>query len=167
MFRRILLSTDFSDQARLAYRWAAQLARQSGGKVILIHVFEADVVAAAPALSGYMPAEALDLGKYREEFRNGAQEALGKAAEELRALGAEVEAHLVEGSRPWQAIVAAAEEFDCGVIVLGTHGRGGLAHLLIGSTAEKVVRSADCPVLTVHEGDRRTDGGADESRSGE
>ncbi|RMH04328.1 MAG: universal stress protein [Planctomycetota bacterium] len=153
MFKRVLLATDFSDDARSAYRWAAELARQAGGTVVLVHVFEDDMVAAAPSLSGYLPAEALDLGRYREEFRRGAEAALAAAREELEALGVPVESHLREGGKPWKVLVAAAEELGCGVIVLGTHGRGGLAHLLIGSTAERVVRSARCPVLTVHSGD--------------
>jgi nucleotide-binding universal stress UspA family protein len=100
-----------------------------------------------------MHSDVLDLGRYREEFRRGAQAALGKAEERLKGLGAKVESHLVEGGKPWQVIVKAAEELDAGVIVLATHGRSGLAHALIGSTAEKVVRTAHCPVLTVHQGD--------------
>ncbi|MBC8329475.1 MAG: universal stress protein [Planctomycetes bacterium] len=153
MFKRILLSTDFSEDAKVAYRWAAELAKQAGGTVVLVHAFEDDMVAAAPALSGYLPAEALDMGKYREEFRRGAEAAVEIARKELEALGAPVEPHLVEGRKPWQAIVQAAEDLDCGVIVMSTHGRGGLAHFLIGSTAEKVVRAAHCPVLTVHSTD--------------
>ncbi len=153
MFQRILLSTDFSEDAKVAYRWAAELARQAGGTVVLVHAFEDDMVAAAPALSGYLPAEALDMGKYREEFRHGAESALAVAKEQIEALGAQVETHIVEGRKPYQAIVQAAEDLNCGVIVMSTHGRGGLAHLLIGSTAEKVVRAAHCPVLTVHSGD--------------
>jgi nucleotide-binding universal stress UspA family protein len=153
MFQRILLSTDFSEDAQLAYRWAAEMARQAGGTVVLVHAFEEDMVAAAPALSGYLPAEALDMGKYREEFRLGAEAALKAARKEVEALGVPTEGHIVEGRKPWQAIVQAAVDLRCSVIVMGTHGRGGLAHLLIGSTAEKVVRAARCPVLTVHAGD--------------
>ena len=153
MFQRILLSTDFSEDAKVAYRWAAELARQSGGTVVLVHAFEDDMIAAAPALSGYLPAEALDMGKYREEFRRGAEAAIDAGRKEIEALGAPVEAHIVDGRKPWQAVVQAAEDLECGVIVMSTHGRGGLAHFLIGSTAEKVVRAANCPVLTVHSSD--------------
>lgn len=153
MFQRILLATDFSADAKVAYRWAAELARRTGGTVVLVHALEDDLVAAAPALSGYVPAEALDLGRYRQEFRRGAESALAAARAELEALGVAVESHLVEGRKPWQAVVEAASQFRCGMIVMSTHGRGGLAHLLIGSTVEKVVRAAKCPVLTVHAGD--------------
>ncbi len=153
MFSRILLSTDFSQQAEQAYPWAARLATSNHGLIHLIHALEDDLVATAPVFADYMAPGALDLGSYREEFRTGAQKALDAAAEKLRALGAEVETHLLERGRPSQAIVAAAQEFACSVIVLSTHGHGGLAHLLLGSTAEKVVRLAKVPVLTVHEGD--------------
>lgn len=154
MFRRVLLATDFSDQARVAYRWAAALACAGQGKVILVHVLEDDLTSAAPVLAGPVhAAEAIDFARLRAETRKGANSGLESAAAELRALGVEVEPVLLEG-RPWQVIVRAAKEHDCGCIVLSTHGRSGLAHFLIGSTAEKVVRTAHCPVLTVHEGDR-------------
>ncbi|MDP6941674.1 MAG: universal stress protein [Planctomycetota bacterium] len=158
MFKRVLLATDFSEHARAAYPWAAEMARKSDGTVVLVHAFEDDLVAAAPALSGYVQTEALDLGQYRDEFRRGSAAALAAAAVEIEALHSQVETHLLEGGgRPWQTIVAAATEHDCGVIVLSTHGRGGLAHILIGSTAEKIVRTAHCPVLTVHLGDQVKD----------
>lgn len=155
MFQRILLATDFSDNARIAYRWAAALAQGSRGRILLVHVLENDLASAAPILGGPLPAaEAIDFTRLRAESRRGAEAGLEKAAGEVRALGLEVETHLLESPRPWQALVKAAKELDCGCIVLSTHGRSGLAHLLIGSTAEKVVRTAHCPVLTVHEGDR-------------
>ena len=153
MFSRLLLTTDFSSQAEQAYPWAARLATSNDGVIQLIHALEDDLVATAPVFANYMAPGALDLGNYREEFRTGAKRALEEAAEKMRALGAKVEVHLVEKGKPSAAIVAAAEELRCSVIVLSTHGRGGLAHLLLGSTAEKVVRLAKVPVLTVHEGD--------------
>lgn len=153
MFSRILLTTDFSSQAEQAYPWAARLATSNNGVIHLIHALEDDLVATAPVFANYMAPGALDLGNYREEFRTGAKKALEEAAAKLQALGAEVEVHLIEQGKPSAAIVKAAEEFRCSVIVLSTHGRGGLAHLLLGSTAEKVVRLAKVPVLTVHEGD--------------
>ncbi|MDP6850421.1 MAG: universal stress protein, partial [Planctomycetota bacterium] len=76
MFKRVLLATDFSEHARAAYPWAAEMARKSDGTVVLVHAFEDDLVAAAPALSGYVQTEALDLGQYRDEFRCGSAAAL-------------------------------------------------------------------------------------------
>lgn len=140
-------------QAEQAYPWAAQLATSNGGVIHLMYALEDDLVATAPVFANYMAPGALDLGNYREEFRSGARKALRAAAEKLRELGATVEVHLVEKGRPSSAVVKTAKEFNCSVIVISTHGRGGLAHLLLGSTAEKVVRLAKVPVLTVHDGD--------------
>lgn len=153
MFSRILLATDFSDHSKQAYPWAARLASSNDGKVVLVHALEGDLVANAPVFAGYMQAETLDVSRYRDEFRNAAEAALAQAAEEVRALGAEVETHLIQGKRPSEVLVRAADELDCKVIVISTHGRGGLAKFLLGSTAEKVVRIAHCPVFTIHMGD--------------
>lgn len=153
MFSRILLATDFSEHSEQAYPWAAQLAASNQGTVVLIHVLEGDLVANAPLFAGYMQTDALDLGRYREEFEKAAQTALDAAAEKIRALGADCETHLVQGKRASETLVRSAEKLDCNVIVISTHGRGGLAKFLLGSTAEKVVRTAHCPVFTIHLGD--------------
>jgi nucleotide-binding universal stress UspA family protein len=153
MFSRILLATDFSEHSRKAYPWAARLATSNQGKVVLVHALEGDLVANAPVFAGYMQAETLDISRYRDEFRKAAEAALEEAAGEVRALGAEVESHLIQGKRPSEVVVRAAQELKCKVIVISTHGRGGLAKFLLGSTAEKVVRIAHCPVFTVHMGD--------------
>ena len=131
--------------------------------MVLVHAMEDDLVATAPVFANYMAPGALDLGDYRREFRKGAEQALASAAVKLRELGAEVEEHLIEQGKPSSALVQASEELDCTAIVLSTHGRGGLAHLLLGSTAEKVVRMAKMPVLTVHQGDPTPD---EEDRAG-
>ena len=153
MFKRILLATDFSAAAEAAYPWAAQLAQGHGGTVVLVHALEDDLVATAPVFSQYIAPGALDLGDYRSAFRDGARKALDMAGRRLEELGVPTETHLLEGGKPSAVLVQAACDLDCTVMVLSTHGRGGLAHLLLGSTAEKVVRLAKMPVLTVHEGD--------------
>lgn len=153
MFRRVLLATDFSPQAEAAYPWAARLAASNDGCVVLAHALEDDLVAAAPVFAHYLAPGALDVGQYREQFRRGAALALTAAAGRVRAHGVEVETLLLERGKPAQALVEAALEQRCSAIVIATHGRSGLAHLLLGSTAEKVVRTARVPVLTVHEGD--------------
>ncbi len=153
MFRRVLLATDFSQQAEAAYPWAARLASSNHGCLVLAHALEDDLVATAPVFANYMAPGALDVGHYREEFRRGALKALAAAAERLSVDGLPVETLLLEHGKPAQALVEAALEHRCSVIVIARHGRSGLAHLLLGSTAEKVVRTAKVPVLTVHEGD--------------
>lgn len=160
MFSRILLATDFSEHSEQAYPWAARLASSNQGVVVLVHVLEGDLVANAPLFAGYMQTDALDLGLYRQEFEKAARAALEEAADKIRALGAEVETHIVQGKRASETLVRTAEKLDCKVIVISTHGRGGLAKFLLGSTAEKVVRTAHCPVFTVHFGDPAPDADA-------
>ncbi len=154
MFQRILLATDFSTQAETAYAWAARMARAENGTVVLVHALEDDLVATAPVFANYMAPGALDLGDYRKEFRKGAEQALAIAGEKVREYDVTVETQLIENGKPSNSLVQAAQDLKCSVIVISTHGRGGLAHLLLGSTAERVVRLAKVPVLTVHEGDQ-------------
>ncbi|MFP6640883.1 MAG: universal stress protein [Myxococcota bacterium] len=157
MFQRILLATDFSDHAASAYSWAQKLASLNQGTVVLVHALEDDLVATAPVFAGYMQADILDVGRYRDEFRSAAKRALEEVAIKIRDSGVEVETHLLEGGKPSVVIVEGAKELGCSTIVIATHGRGGLAKFLLGSTAEKIVRMAQCPVLTVHDTDPVTD----------
>lgn len=155
MFSRILLATDFSENARQAYAWAAELARVHGGTLVLVHALESDVVNPGTVYGGPFLPEGVDYQALLAEFKQSASGALEAAKGELEEKGAgQVETHLIDGGKAWRVIIDAAKELNCSIIVLATHGRGGLAHLLLGSTAERVVRGAHVPVLTVHEGDR-------------
>ncbi len=141
-FKKILVATDFSDHAREAVRYAAELARRYEGSLLLIHVYQ-PVNYALP--DGYMLYTPTQMTSMMEEF----EQQLGKAKAEALAAGApEVETSLPIGAAAFE-IVEAARAADCDLIVMGTHGRTGLSHMLIGSTAERVVRAATCPVLTV------------------
>jgi nucleotide-binding universal stress UspA family protein len=125
------------------------LARTGGGHLILLHVsplppnLPGDARVTEPGSSNAVPLEEL--------LTRGAQRDLAALAEPLRAQGFSVET-LVRtpgpGS-PAEAILEAATETQAEVIVLGTHGRSGIAHLLLGSVAEKVLRGADVPVVSV------------------
>jgi universal stress protein A len=141
---RILIATDFGDPADAALEFGLTLARRIGTSVHLLHVFEDPFQAAGISneIYGVLPAEA------RETMLRDAQARLGYRA--LSAEDAEVHATTaVVVGEPSRAIVdyAAANKFD--LIVIGTHGRRGVAHLFVGSVAERVVRTASCPVLTV------------------
>ena len=153
MFQRILLATDFSDNAHGACAWAEKLAQTNDGTVVLIHALEDDLVATAPVFAEYMEADVLDVGRYREGFRAAAKRALEGVADRMRSRGTSVETHLLENGKPSVAMVQGAQDLNCSVIVMATHGRGGIAKFLLGSTVEKVVRMATCPVLTVPEGE--------------
>ena len=95
------------------------------------------------------PGSALSLPQnYLVDMKQEAEKALDKLLPEASQLGVRVVRALRMGN-PYVEIVQYAEETETDVIVVGTHGRGGLAHLILGSVAEKVVRKAHCPVLTV------------------
>jgi nucleotide-binding universal stress UspA family protein len=142
LFHKILVATDFSEGAHRALQHGAGLAKAFDAPLVLLHAFD------LPPL--YTPEGAV-LAQPRQlaEIRTGLREQLERFALTARELGVrEVEAVLAEG-RAWSEIVGAATELRCDLIVMGTQGRGGFAHLLLGSVAEKVVRKAPCPVLTV------------------
>jgi len=146
--RTILVTSDFSELAREAYRWAASLVRGSGARVVVAHVLEDELAAAMPVFVGGVQPDVLDLSRFREESRQAALAALQSVAEEFRGQGIAAEIALRSG-RPFVEIVRLARELPADLIVMGTHGRSGLRHALIGSVAERVVRKSPCPVLTV------------------
>lgn len=142
LFRRILVPHDFSDAAARALKEAVALAATHEGKLILQHVI----------VPFYMPAE-LPFGLASDTLPNPASfiPEMTKRLETLakKAVGSSGVKYAirVEVGDPSTAILDAARGAD--VIVMATHGRSGLAHLLIGSVAEKVVRHATTPVLTI------------------
>jgi nucleotide-binding universal stress UspA family protein len=133
---RILVATDFSDQAHKALEWARSLADAFGAKLVLLHVIDIFSMAEVGCVMG--GADPLPL----------LQEQAHKRMAELRTLIPDAQTVVREAS-PRPTIVDAALELDCQMIVMGTHGRSGLAHLLLGSVAEYVVAHSKVPVLTV------------------
>ncbi len=147
---RILCPVDFSECAEHALRYAVDLAGAFGAELKLLHIVE------VPFLPSYSMAGVPDLSMPIEQLEEGAREHLDKL---LRRLGEEAgHVHVTGEVRPGTAfieIIEAAREFGANLIVMGTHGRSGLKQLLIGSVAEKVVRKAACPVLTVKHPEHR------------
>ena len=141
---RILVPTDFSETADAALAYAKDLAAKLGATLHLVHVFTDPYAVAACAPEVYAPVPAAVRERAREEVRERLFERLD-ATEEQRFRGSR---GVVRGLIAPQ-IVAYAESQDIDLIVIGTHGRRGVAHLLLGSVAEHVVRTAGCPVLTV------------------
>jgi nucleotide-binding universal stress UspA family protein len=131
--RTILHATDFSDSSNYALEAARALARDYHAHLIALHVEPPPTMVYT---DGFIPP---DLGR-RDEF--------ARAELERLPLPEEAERRFEEGD-PADAIVRAAEETHADLLVLGTHGRTGLGRLLMGSVAEKVMRKAPCPVLTV------------------
>jgi nucleotide-binding universal stress UspA family protein len=152
-FRTILVATDFSDASTLALEYARVLAQRFGAGFRVVHVVETPVPAAA---SLYVP----DVSAVAEKAVAEAQQRLTNVLATLD--GDEVLGQVLVGHAA-KKIVEYAADHDVDVIVMGTHGRSGLAHLLMGSVAERVVRTAPCPVLTVRESEslrRAAAGGA-------
>lgn len=140
-YETILVATDLSEPSRPALRHAATLAEKLGSRLVLAYVLEARLPAVVIAQS----AESSD--EIAERHRQQARRALEKmAAEELA--GHEVDLVVREGP-VHRAILELAEQRAADLIVIGMHGHGFLSHALTGSTAERVMHHAPCPVLVV------------------
>lgn len=146
---RILCPTDFSDISTTAEACAVALASHYGAALHLLHV---DPPSPVMAPYGEIP---VDIRLF-EEQREQAERDLAAARERARAAGVAAEAS-VRGGHPAREILAVAGELQADLIVLGSHGRGGVEHLLLGSVAEKVMRKAECPVMVVPAGAVGTD----------
>lgn len=143
MITRILVPTDFSDASDAALAYARGVSRQFSASIHLLHVFD------DPFASGTFVADGI--GLMPVELRESLfKEARDRLADRLAAHAQSVpgsSSALVVGPAA-RRIVEYADENEMDLIVMGTHGRGGLAHALLGSVAERVVRTARCPVLT-------------------
>ncbi|MEZ4363131.1 MAG: universal stress protein [Kofleriaceae bacterium] len=141
LISRILVPTDFSDCAARALEYALSLATKVGASVVLVHVFTPPIV--------YMPEGIWAMPAGERNLHDKLEEALQKLAAQCRETSSRpVEAVIAEGEAAKQ-IVSTAEAQRCDLIVMGTHGRSGLSHILIGSVAETVVQHSRCPVLTL------------------
>ena len=135
--KKILAAADFSACSQEAIAYAVSLARQLNATILLAHVLEP---VEYPIALTVMEWSESDLLKVRGE--------LDRVAEPWRKMGVSIEIDLLRGY-PAERIVAEAEKRKCDLIVMGTHGRSGAAHFFMGSVAERVVRSASVPVVTV------------------
>lgn len=134
---RILVATDFSLPAESALEWGRRLRTAFGAKLVLLHVID---VFGAAQLGVHMVGGDPLISLLRTEARRHMQE--------WQTREPDAEGVILEGS-PRPVITESALELQCQMIVMGTHGRSGLAHLLMGSVAEYVVRHSKVPVLTV------------------
>jgi len=141
-WKRICCPIDFSDASRAAMEVAADLARRFGAELVLFHAYP---------VPGYTfpDGSVVASPKMLQELADGAERHLEAWRRDAEVAGASrVEAAKVAGE-PAAEIVSFAREQGVDLLVLGTHGRTGLEHALMGSIAERVVRRARCPVLTV------------------
>ncbi len=138
----ILMATDFSKPAFTAYRHAAALALRLKAQLLILNVLPTTGMTIDPEF----PVHALYLKQLEEEWK-GEMEQLRHRIQQDRVL---FEVRQVPGN-PSECIIDMADEVKAAMIVTGTYGRTGIDRLLLGSTAEKVVRGAHCPVLTVRD----------------
>ncbi len=144
--RKILIPVDFSECSAAAVEQAVWLAASSRAELELLHVWQAATFLAPDlGLSGAPPAALA----FSELLEAQARQQLGKFEHELAVRGIRVARASAEQGDPWRVIVEAAKYRECDLLVMGTHGRTGLEHALLGSVVEKVLRHAPCPVLSV------------------
>ena len=145
---RILVPRDFSPHAERAFGYATTLAQRFGATLGLVHVVEDPFVTGAWNAEVYVP----NVAELLEGLIADAKQQLATLSHSATALGVTAETAVITG-RPAHAIVEHAKEGGFDLIVMGTHGRTGLSHIVMGRVAERVVRNAPCPVLTVHTGE--------------
>lgn len=143
--QNIMLATDFSNGAEAAARLAIEMARKFTAKLTILHVSAPPIYTGVFGDAYALPPEVL------EKVRAATELELEKLCLRATKEGIRVDTLIVEGIAA-DAIIAAAHSHGVGLIAMGTHGRTGLKHFLLGSVAERVVRTAKCPVLTVHAG---------------
>ena len=143
--KKILVATDFSPASDAALSYGRELARSFGSTLTVVHVVE-DIAARSLGIDGGMLLTEPDVQRQFEvDARTEIDAAISSADRvDLKATGV-----ILRSSAPAAAIVSCAHERGIDLIVMGTHGRSGFAHLLMGSVSERVVQTAPCPVLTV------------------
>jgi nucleotide-binding universal stress UspA family protein len=143
-FANVLFPTDFSEFSLTALEYARALTARFGGSIHCLHVVDE-----AYQYWSSMGPESIPVGPPPEDLvAISAQRMQRFVAEHLADVQPPVQTHVILG-RPFVEIARYAAEHSIDCIVMATHGRGALAHMLLGSTTEKVVRNAPCPVMTV------------------
>ena len=141
-FDKILYATDFSENSEHAFDYALTLARKFDARLLIIHVINEPV-----DLRGfYVPH--ISFEKLEKEIEEGAEKMMEKFCRNRAKDFTNYETLIIAGI-PYEEILRKADSEQVSLIVLGTQGRKGIDHFLFGSTAERVVRNAKCPVMTV------------------
>jgi len=141
---KILVPVDFSDYSKHALKYAIEFAKQFDAELILISVIEPMIYPADFSMGQVaIPATDQNLSeRVEEELKN---------LDEKEIAGKVKSKRIIKSGKPFFEINETAREEDVDLIIIATHGHTGVEHLLFGSTAEKVVRKAPCPVLTLRE----------------
>jgi nucleotide-binding universal stress UspA family protein len=150
--QRILVPTDFSPTSDIALQYAIDLSQPLGSSIHLLHVIDDSSFSAAYPEGVYFP----EVPEIRDRLRSDAEDQLKGAAARCASAGVPATTEVVNGL-PARTIAQTAKTRATDLIVMGTHGRGAFAHLMLGSVAERVVRIAPCGVLTVRDSSRLAD----------
>jgi len=144
LIKKILVPIDFSDYSKKALQYTVTFAKQFNAELCLIYVIEPVIYPADLSMGQVViPQTEIDLStKSRQELESLAKTEIGLL------LKYEI---IIKNGKPFMEIIETASEIDADLIIISTHGHTGVEHLLFGSTAEKVVRKAPCPVLTIRE----------------
>jgi len=145
MSRAILYATDFSSASGVAFNKAVELARREHAPLLITHVMASPMPMMAG--DGYVPPGTWE--EIAKGYRKTSQKQLDAAVRRAKRAGARARGLLLQGTPAADTIVRAARGRHAGTIVLGTHGRSGIARMLLGSVASRVVATARCPVMTV------------------
>jgi len=141
-FNKILIAIDFSENSNYAFDYALMLARKFDAEITVLHVINEPI-----DLRGfYVPH--ISFEQLEKEIEAGADAMMEKFCQEKMEGYCNFRTSVVNGI-PYEEIIRKGKEIDASLIVLGTHGRTGLDHIIFGSTAERVVRSAASPVLSI------------------
>jgi nucleotide-binding universal stress UspA family protein len=144
MFNRILLPTDGSPVSRKAVRHGVTLAKSLGAKIV---GFFSPEDYRALMYSEYVPPSLMSEEEFQAQARKAAEKHLSFVEKAAKTAGVSYEGFYLAHVAPWQAIIAAAKKKKCDLIVMGSHGRSGLAGLVLGSQTTKVLTHSKVPVL--------------------
>jgi nucleotide-binding universal stress UspA family protein len=142
VFKEVIVPTDFSEHSLRAVDYAIEIAEKFGSRLKLIYVIEPFLQAADVSWTS------VDFDELNKSHQKSAEQQLDQILKERIPKSVVAESMILFG-KPFVEIVKVAREDNADLIVMATHGRGAVAHILMGSTADKVVRKAPCPVLTV------------------
>lgn len=149
-FKKILFPTDFSESSKFALPFAVSMATKFQAHLTLVHVIEPIVTPVDFAWGTY------NYPDIEKQVNSYAEDSLKKIVDESVPGEIETDVVILYG-KPWREVVTYAKENAMDLIVIPTHGLSGLSHAIYGSTAEKVIRKAPCPVLTIRHPDVKFD----------
>jgi nucleotide-binding universal stress UspA family protein len=142
-FQRIMVATDLSPTSEPAIREAIALAKENGAELLFAHAYE------IPGVIGVHSVSAGFYAQWERDVRESVENRLQKLVERAAKEGLHAEPVVLAG-QPYEEIAKAAKTREADLVVMGTHGRKGVARFFLGSVAARVISTAPCPVMTVH-----------------